>query len=153
MRVVDLVITTGQAALLRAAGWSFDWSVEGDLIAGPSAVKALIIDDEIQGLVEYEILRSDLYVFLHKLEIHPLNRGTGRRHGDIAGILLAVVGRESFAAGCDGFVVFVSKTALYEYYQRKYGAKPLDGSRLHFDTQASENLIKTYLWGREIQYG
>jgi hypothetical protein len=66
------------------------------------------------------------------------NRGANRRHAGIVGTLLAFVAKESFAAGCDGFVVFVSKTALFEYYRQHYGAKPLGGLKLHFDTEASE---------------
>jgi hypothetical protein len=66
--------------------------------------------------------------------------------------LLAFVAWQSFTSGCNGFVVFTSKTALYEYYQRQYGAKPLRGLRLYFDTEASERLIKKYLAGKEIQY-
>jgi hypothetical protein len=41
---------------------------------------------------------------------------------------------------------------IYEYYQTKYGAKPIGGLKLHFDTEASEKLINEYLVGKEIEY-
>jgi len=112
----------------------------------------VLINDEIEGLIEYEIVSNELYVFAHKLEIDPHNRGEDKRYTGIAGILLAYVAKESFNSGCDGFVVFISKTQLYEYYQKQYGAKPLGGLKLHFDTMASEKLIKEYLVGKEIRY-
>lgn len=103
-------------------------------------------------MIEYEIVRREGYVFAHKLEIEPHNRGLFSEHQGIAGILLAFVARESFNSDCDGFVAFISKTKLYDYYQTKYGAKPIGGLKLHFDTEASEKLINEYLVGKDIQY-
>ncbi|MDR1042784.1 MAG: hypothetical protein LBL54_02640 [Clostridiales Family XIII bacterium] len=153
-RIVSVDINKSKARRLKLRGWSFDWS-EGatDLITDESILKAIVIDEEIEGLIEYEIIKRDSYVFAHKLEIDPHNRGEQKKHKNIAGILLAYVARESFSSGCDGFVVFISKTRLYEYYQMQYGAKPIGGLKLHFDTEASEKLIKTYLVGKDIQYG
>lgn len=74
------------------------------------------------------------------IEIHTLYKGVG-----ISGKLLAYVGDDSIKAGFDEFVVFETKTALFLYYQRKYGAKPIDGRRLYFDREATETLIKKYL--------
>jgi hypothetical protein len=153
LKIVSVDIDRGKANQLIANGWSFDWSKRAaDLIADASILKAVVIDEEIEGLIEYEIIRQEGYVFAHKLEIDPHNRGQAGRHEGIAGILLAFVARESFNSDCDGFVVFMSKTKLYEYYQTKYGAKPLGGLKLHFDTEASEKLINEYLVGKEIQY-
>jgi hypothetical protein len=153
LKIVSVDIDKGKAKKLQNNGWSFNWS-EGatDLITETSILKAVLIDGEIEGLIEYEIVKRERYVFAHKLEIDPHNRGASSKHDGIAGILLAFVARESFNSDCDGFVVFISKTKLYEYYQTKYGAKPLGGLKLHFDTDASERLINEYLVGREIQY-
>jgi hypothetical protein len=86
------------------------------------------------------------------LEIDPQNRSQANKHPGVAGMLLAYVARESFSSGCDGFVVLVAKTVLYKYYQVRYGAKPLGGTRLYFDTVASALLIEEYLVGKEIRY-
>jgi hypothetical protein len=153
MRIVSVDIDTKQAQLLKSRGWSFDWSKDAaGTVTDSSILKAVVFDGEIEGLIEYEIVRQDLYVFTHKLEIAPHNRGAGKKHEGVAGMMLAFVAKESFNSGCDGFVVFISKTRLYEYYQKQYGAKPLGGLKLYFDTEASEKLIKEYLIGKEIQY-
>jgi len=153
MKLATVRISHSQARLLNEQGWPFDWSVAAiDLLTDASVVKAAIVDDVIQGLIEYELVELDQYAFAHKLEIAPHNRGKNRRYTGIAGVLLAFVARESFNAGYDGFVVFVSKTALYDYYIKQYGVKPLPGMlRLHFDTAASERLIQKYL-NEEIEY-
>jgi hypothetical protein len=154
VRIVSVKIDNKKAKLLKSKGWSFDWDASAtELITDISTLKAIVINDEIEGLVEYEIISNEYYVFAHKLEIDPHNRGGNKKYEGIAGILLAYVARESFSSGCDGFVVFISKSQLYEYYQKQYGAKPLGGLKLHFDTDASEKLIKDYLVGKEIQYG
>jgi hypothetical protein len=154
MRIVSVDVDVKKAKSLRSRGWSFDWSKGAtDTITGISVLKAILIDDEIEGLIEYEIIQREAYVFAHKLEIDPHNRGEEQKYKGIAGMLLAYVAKESFNSGCDGFVVFISKTKLYDYYQTKYGAKPIGGLKLHFDTEASEKLIKAYLVGKEIQYG
>jgi hypothetical protein len=153
MRIVSVDIDAKKATSLMSRGWNFDWSRDAtDTITGASILKAVVEDDEIEGLIEYEIVKQEAYVFAHKLEIDPHNRGENRKYEGIAGILLAFVARESFSSGCDGFVVFISKSTLYNYYQTQYGAKPIGGLKLHFDTAASEKLIKTYLVGKEIQY-
>ena len=154
MKIVSVEIDSKKANILKSRGWIFDWNVGStDLITDAGILKALVIDEEIEGLIEYEIVIRDLYVFAHKLEIDPHNRGEKKKHEGIAGILLAYVAKESFNAGCDGFIVFISKSKLYDYYQNQYGAKPLGGLKLHFDTEASKKLIEEFLAGKEIQYG
>jgi hypothetical protein len=153
IRIVSVDVDAAEAAMLRTRGWRFDWSQDAtELIDGPSVLKALLIGGEIERLVEYEILRDDLYVFAHKLEIDPRNRGHEAAHAGVAGMLLAYLGRESFRSGCDGFVVLVSKSVLYDHYRKRYGAKALGGLRLYFDTAASSRLIEEYLVGKEIGY-
>ncbi|MCL2558968.1 MAG: hypothetical protein FWE07_00655 [Turicibacter sp.] len=67
----------------------------------------------------------------------------------IAGELLAFIGKDALESGFDGFVVFESKSLLYEYYSEKYGAKPARHRRLYFDTAATKRLIRIYLDGND----
>jgi GNAT superfamily N-acetyltransferase len=98
----------------------------------------------IMGAAEYERQPENLFDYLYLIEVAKDYRGTG-----VAGQLLAYVAQDSLAAGFEGFVVFESKTALYQYYQVKYGAKPLGGRKLYFDTEAAHHLIKLYLEDEE----
>jgi hypothetical protein len=122
---------------LSKRGFVFNWQKKSSPMARTAAV---IFDGLIEGLVEYERRAADKLNYMYLIEVSDASKGTG-----IAGMLLAYVGKDSIEQGFDGFVLFESKTVLYEYYQDKYGAKPIDGRRLYFDTEATQKLIHTYL--------
>jgi len=122
---------------LADAGYQFDWTVKS---SPKSITVADVVDGDIAGLVEYERQPENLCNYMWLIELADAYKGTG-----VAGKLLAYVGRDSLDAGFDGFVVFETKTALFNYYQDKYGAKPIGNRRLFFDEEATRNLIATYL--------
>ena len=121
--------------------FEFNWemkSSEGSVIYGAT------VSEKLAGLVEFERLADYLYNFMFLIEVAPEFRGT-----TVAGELLAFIGKDSLENGFNGFVVFESKSLLYEYYIDKYGAKPLMDRRLHFDEEATKRLIRVYL---EVNY-
>ena len=124
---------------LNIKGFIFNWS---EISSARAVTVSKIVNGEIAGLVEFERQPENLCNHMWLIEVQENYQGTG-----IAGKLLAYVGRDSLEAGFEGFVVFETKTALYRYYQDKYGAKPLDGRRLFFDTIATKNLVDKYLGG------
>ncbi|MCL1950487.1 MAG: hypothetical protein FWF59_12215 [Turicibacter sp.] len=125
------------ASLQALEGFEFDWSVH---TYPQTKIFSAQVQGEIAGLIEFERMSSELYNFMYLIEVSKKFRGT-----TVAGELLAFIAMDSFQNGFDGFVVFESKTVTYKYYIEKYGAKPLPGRRLHFDSQAAAHLIKTYL--------
>jgi GNAT superfamily N-acetyltransferase len=125
------------STLRGAVGFEFDWTARSN---DQTQTVARVENGQIAGLIEFERIPRNLFDFLHLIEVKPEYRGT-----DVAGKLLAYVARDSFDHGFEGFVVLEPKTLLYEYYIEKYGAKPLPGRRLHFDTEASKALIERYL--------
>jgi hypothetical protein len=160
IRILTTIITKEVAGELKNRGWAFDWySVSPNARTSEPVKKALIIEDVIEGLVEYESMpdKENRYVHALQLEIDPLNSiragNTVRKYEDIAGMLLAFVAQEAFNIGYDGFIMFESKTAIIKLYVEKYGAKQIGSSQqLYFDTVASKNLVETYLKGKEITY-
>jgi hypothetical protein len=126
-----------QLSDLSGSGFQFDWTIKS---SPKTQTVAKIVDGDIAGLVEFERQPENLCNYLWLIELADSYKGTG-----VAGKLLADVGRDSLEAGFEGFVVFETKTALYNYYQEKYGAKPIGGRRLLFDKEATENLIAEYL--------
>jgi len=117
--------------------YDYDWTKRSSPI---SIVVGNIRDGDIVGLVEFERQQRTLYNYMWLIEVSQSYRG-----GSVAGELLAYVGRDSLQQGFDGFYFFEAKSCLYEYYQIRYGAKPSDGRRLFFDTEAIKNLISRYL--------
>ena len=126
---------------LSEKGYVFEWTSK---TTSRSVTVAKIAGGDIAGLVEFERQPENMCNHMWLIEVGDIYKGTG-----IAGKLLAYVGRDSIEVGFEGFVVFETKTALYRYYQDKYGAKPLDGRRLFFDTTASNYLIQKYLGGTD----
>ena len=124
---------------LHEEGYVFDWS---QFSSNKSKTVAKMVNGDIAGLVEFEQQPENLCNYMWLIEVSKNYRGTG-----IAGMLLAYVAKDSLDAGFEGFVVFETKTALFKYYQEKYGAKPIGKRKLIFDTQASLYLVNKYLGG------
>lgn len=122
--------------------FQFDWSKKSN---PTSIVFSAQVDNEIVGLIEFFRDKKENYNFLDLIEVVPPYRGS-----TVAGELLASVGYDSLEQGFDGFVVFESKTVIYSYYIKKYGAIPSKGRKLYFDTEATLKLIKTYLGGQNV---
>jgi hypothetical protein len=119
----------------------FDWtkrSGENTIVVGD------IRDGDIAGLVEFERRNENLANYMWLIEVASDYRST-----EVAGELLAYVGRDALNCGFDGFFYFEPKTVLYDYYQVKYGAKPSHGRYLYFDTDATNVLIEKYLTNEE----
>ena len=122
---------------LNLQAFEFNWKMKS---SDESVVYAATMQKELAGLVEFDRNTRDLHNFMYLIEIVPEFRGT-----TLAGELLAFIGKDSLENGFDGFVVFESKSLLYEYYIDKYGAKPLKGRKLYFDEEATKRLIRIYL--------
>jgi len=136
-QIVDVI---DRNELKHLAGFQFDWTKKS---SPQSLVFSANVADQVVGLVEFVRDEREQYNFMDLIEVVSNYRGS-----TVAGELLAFVGYDSIQQGFEGFVVWESKTVVYNYYIKKYGAKPSMGRRLYFDTQATHHLIKTYLGGR-----
>jgi len=128
---------TGRIQEKDLKSFEFNWNLKS---SDESVVYSASVQNEVAGLVEFDRKFKDLHNFMHLIEVAPAFRGTS-----VAGELLAFIGKDSLENGFDGFVVFESKSLLYEYYIDKYGAKPVRNRRLYFDEEATRRLIKIYL--------
>jgi len=121
--------------------FEFNWKMKS---SDESVIYSANVKNDIAGLIEFDRNVKDFHNFMYLIEVKPVFRGT-----TVAGELLAFIGKDSLENGFDGFVVFESKSLLYEYYIDKYGAKPVRNRRLYFDTEATKRLIRVYL---EVNY-
>lgn len=125
---------------LAEYGYVFDQTRQSSC---KSLTIAALLNGDVAGLVEFERQPEDQLNYMWLIEVARNYKGTG-----IAGKLLAYVARDSIEQGFGGFVLFETKTALYELYIEKYGAKPIGRTRrLYFDTEAAQRLIERYLGG------
>ena len=81
------------------------------------------------------------------LEVAPHNIGSDKRYDYVAGSLIAYACRESFKleGNYKGFLTFVSKTNLIDWYTKKYGAELALGQRMFIDWENGKKLIEKYL--------
>lgn len=69
------------------------------------------------------------------------NRGKDKVYGGVGGNLFAFACKISKDLNFDGFVSFIEKTALMEYYNRKLGATRAIGQRMVIVDKDAMNLI------------
>jgi hypothetical protein len=103
------------------------------------------IEGALHLIVENGMLIMDV------IEIAPRNIGRKNKKYDyVAGCLIAFACRESFkiAGNYKGFLTFVSKSNLIEWYSYKYAAVLALGQRMFIDAEAGEKLINEYLYNK-----
>ncbi|MFT6204149.1 MAG: hypothetical protein ACI9V1_002808 [Spirosomataceae bacterium] len=143
----EIVSIKGTTSPLKKDGWSFNWRSLSNKENGQSYIlRTLDSPSQIQGALhlkfEYDMLVMDA------LEVAPHNVGQqNKRYDYVAGCLIAFACRESLklSGNYKGFLTFVSKTNLINWYTEKYGAELALGQRMFIDFENGEKLIKKYL--------
>ena len=124
-------------------GWNFDWKTE--LADNRKEVFKLAIPNNpgiIQGLLSLT-LESD-HVYMHLLENAPYNIGQNKLYEGVGGNLFAFGCKVSKECGFGGFVSFIAKSALMEYYNQTLGATRAIGQRMVIVGKEAEILINRY---------
>lgn len=132
---------------LKKDGWKFNWRhLSKEVDSFTYGLRTIESPSHIQGAlhlkIEYDVL------IMNALELAPHNIGQkSKRYGYVAGCLIAFACKESFKIKGDykGFLTFVSKTSLIEWYIKKYRAVLALGQRMYIDWDAGEKLIEEYL--------
>jgi len=96
----------------------------------------------IQGLVCFQIL--DNFIFVNLIESANFNRGKQKLYEGVGGNMFAFACKISKDNGFGGFVGFISKTSLMEYYNKSLGAIRTIGQRMVIQEQDAEILINRY---------
>jgi hypothetical protein len=105
----------------------------------------IIENEEVVGLLKLKNEQGMLIMDL--IEISSKNIGKAKEYIDVAGILIAFACLESFKLDTNykGYLTFVSKSNLVDFYKNKYGASVSFGQRMFFTPEVALNLIKKYL--------
>lgn len=122
--------------------WKFDWSrtekngynIYELFIAGDDTVQGHISVKVDGGVADVEIV-----------ETAPHNYGHLGKYEGVGAHLFAIACQISMEAGCDGVVVFTSKTSLVEYYKRALNAVEIADRRLVIFEDAAEILLDKYI--------
>ncbi|QHI35853.1 hypothetical protein IMCC3317_12010 [Kordia antarctica] len=142
----EIILASGKMPF-KKDGWKFDWNK----LLKVQNTKTYILKSKdesqsIEGILQLKI-ENDMLI-MDVIEIAPHNLGSSqKRFEHVAGCLIAFACRESFKikGNYKGFLTFVSKTNLIEWYEKKYGATLALGQRMYIDDATGLNLIKKYL--------
>lgn len=135
---------------LHKLGWEaeFDWSIYCQRNSEYDAYKLLSVQSSyIQGAIAYRDNHDHVYIDL--LENAPQNRSNQnhRTFTNVTDILLGQACLYSQSIEYDGFVSFVSKNELIEYYQKRFNAKCIGHSRsMYLDDIDAKRIIELYYY-------
>jgi hypothetical protein len=123
--------------------WLFDWHKE--LKDKSSEVyKMTTVENKniIQGLISLSV--DEEFVFVNLVENAKFNRGKKKVYIGVGGNLFAFACLKSKEFGFDGCISFLSKTSLFEYYNKSLGAIRTIGQRMAILEEDAHLLIKQY---------
>ena len=124
--------------------WQFSWK---KLFNSDAQFFKIVFGDEIQGIIKLEE-ENEAYYVLKNIEVAPWNYGSKGKYKNVAEILLSYACLKSFElnkGNYRGFLVFTSKGALIEYYQKKYKAELIFRERMIISPEIGKELIKSNL--------
>ncbi|MFZ9848531.1 MAG: hypothetical protein ACO3EE_10325 [Flavobacteriales bacterium] len=96
----------------------------------------------IQGLISFQ--KRENFVFVNLIENAKFNRGKHKLYEGVVGNMFAFACKISKDSGFGGFVGFISKTSLMEYYNKSLGAVRTIGQRMVIMEEDADILIKRY---------
>jgi hypothetical protein len=135
------VIAISPEDLKNLDGWHFNWTKENQRFNVFKLV-TLAEPNLIQGLISWEVQKG--FIFISLVETAPLNFGKNKIYLGVGGNLFAFACYKSFEQGLDGYVSFIAKTELVDYYKEKLSAEVLFGINMVIRTSAALKLINTY---------
>ncbi len=128
---------------IKKTDWLFDWGLE--LKDKESKIyKMTTVENKhvTQGLISYTVKEN--FIFIGLVESAAFNRGKNKVYEGVGGNLFAYACKVSKDMGFGGFVSFISKTSLMEYYNRTLGVQRGVGQRMFIDEESAEFLINKY---------
>ena len=128
---------------IKKKDWLFDWHTEIKN-KEKSVYKMVTVENKniIQGLLS--LIIEDNFVSIGIIENASFNRGKHKVYFGVGGNLFAYACKISMKLGFKGYVGFVAKTALMEYYAKSLGAEVALGQRMYIGEEAAEKLINQY---------
>jgi hypothetical protein len=123
--------------------WLFDWNKE--LKNKENEVyKMTTVENKniIQGLVSLSI--DNNFIFVNLVENAKFNKGKEKLYEGVGGNLFAFACKTSKDLGFGGFISFISKTSLIEYYSKALGAQRTIGQRMAILANEADILINKY---------
>ena len=131
---------------LKKHGWNFNWKqLSKNKNTTTYILKLIDTPQTIEGVLQVKI-EGDMFI-MDLIEIAPHNIGSNKRYELVAECLISFACRESFNIEGDykGFLTFIAKTDLIDWYASKYGAIQAIGQRMFITPKKGLELQEKYL--------
>ncbi|MDA3818810.1 MAG: hypothetical protein PF486_15620 [Prolixibacteraceae bacterium] len=143
----EIVVPEQNDMPLKKDGWNFNWrELSKEINSSMYILKRTGLPPSVEGALQLKVEGEML--IMNVLEIAPHNIGRKNKKYDyVAGCLIAFACKESFKLNGNykGFLTFMSKTSLMQWYSQKYGANVGLGQRMYIDSENGLRLIDEYL--------
>lgn len=143
----EIVVPEPNEIPLKKDGWSFNWrELSKEKKSRMFILRTIGLNPSVEGALQLKTENEML--IMNVLEIAPHNIGRKNKKYDyVAGCLIAFACKESFKlkSTYKGFLTFMAKTSLINWYSTKYGASIGLGQRMYIDSGKGLKLINEYL--------
>lgn len=130
--------------LKKLKGWKFAWH---DLFKYDKSKVYKLQTDEIEGLMMIQFVEDEFFE-MKNIEVSPSNYGSKGRYLNAAQILISYGCLLSFELNkgeYQGYLSFISKGELIDYYIEKYNAELVYRERMFINPINALKLIKEHL--------
>lgn len=142
----DIILADKTKLPLKKDGWNFNWNqLSKNKNTTTYILKLIDTPETIEGVLQVTIEEGMFIMDL--IEIAPHNIGSNKRYELVAECLISFACRESFKIEGDykGYLTFVAKTDLIDWYASKYGAIQAMGQRMFITPKKGLELQEKYL--------
>ena len=87
---------------------------------------------------------------LHLSTVLIIKKYKDKEYNEVGICLFTGVCKRSFDLGYDGYVEFMAKTKLIEYYKKVFGASLIGSQQMIIETRASKKLVNKYYGGVDL---
>lgn len=138
------ILKAQRSELQKLNDWKFNWS---ELAKSKNSIVYKLQTQEIEALLIIQFI-DDEFFEMKNIEVAPSNYGSKGKYVNAAQILMSYACLLSFEFNkgpYKGYLSFISKGRLFDYYIEKYGAELVFRDRMQINPINGLKLIKKHL--------
>lgn len=138
------ILQAKKSELIKTKDWKFNWI---ELYESKKSKIFQLRTEEIEGLMKIEFIEPEFFE-MKNIEVSPSNFGSNGKYLNVAQLLISYGCLLSFELNkgpYEGFLSFVSKGELIDYYIKEYNAELAFRERMYINPYEGLKLIKKHL--------
>ena len=138
------ILQAKKSELIKTKDWKFNWI---ELNESKKSKIFQLRTEEIEGLMKIEFIEPEFFE-MKNIEVSPSNFGSNGKYLNVAQLLISYGCLLSFELNkgpYEGFLSFISKGELIDYYIKEYNAELAFRERMYINPYEGLKLIKKHL--------